>query len=372
MADNTRRLWWLGAVAVLVVTGASVALAQDSELDGKIRAGDEVVVAAGETVDGDLYATAGQVRIEGIVDGDLLVAGGQVTVSGEVTGDVMASAGIVNISGEVSGDARIAVGQLTVSGSIGEDLFVAAGQATVSSSAEVGEDLVFGSGRLVMDGTVGGDVLGTTANYDRQGTVAGTESVTILEGAAPPTATDRVVDAVQRLISILLVAALFLWLVPRFIDEPAQTLRRRPLASMGLGVVGVVGFGVLVLLVILVTVLVSIGLALVGLGDLAGAIVFAALVALAVLAFVFFLATVFGAPAWVGSALGSVAVTPDTTGRRWGALILGVIVVVAVTSIPVVGGWLGALVVVFGLGAAIIALWPRRAVPPTVETAPPP
>ncbi len=126
----------------------------------------------------------------------------------------MASAGAVDISGEIGGDARVAAGQTTVSGSIGEDLFIASGQTTISDAGEVGEDLVFGSGRMTMNGTVGGDVLGAAGDYDRQGTVAGTENVTIREVEAPTT-TDRIVDALQRLISLLLVAALFLWLRPQ-------------------------------------------------------------------------------------------------------------------------------------------------------------
>ncbi|MGH8916653.1 MAG: hypothetical protein ACRDZM_19335, partial [Acidimicrobiia bacterium] len=195
---------------VLLLVGASVAVAQETQLGGKIQAGDQVVLSADEAVDGDLYVSGGRVLIEGTVDGDLLVAAGQVTISGQVTGDMMVSAGTVDISGEVMGDARVAAGQSTVSGSIGEDLFIASGQTTVAGSGEVGEDLVFGGGRMTMDGLVGGNVLGATANYSRQGTVAGDENVTIAEDEAP-TAADRVVDALQRLISILLVAGLVMW-----------------------------------------------------------------------------------------------------------------------------------------------------------------
>jgi cytoskeletal protein CcmA (bactofilin family) len=360
-----RKVAWLAAVTFLVLVGASVALAQ-TQLGGKIRAGDQIVVTADETVDGDLYASGGQVRIEGTVDGDLLVASGTVTISGQVTGDLMAAGGTVDVSGEVMGDARIAAGQLTLSGSVGEDLFLTAGQATVSSSGEVGEDLVFGNGRMTMSGAVTGDVLGATGMYDRQGTVGGNENVTIDRGdeeEAAPTAADRLLDALQRLISIFLITALVLWLAPRLIDEPAATLRRRPLASLGIGLVALIGFGVLVFLVIVVAVLVSILLALVGLADLVGAIVFGAIVAVAVLLFLFFLATVFGAPAWVGLALARIALPNDSPGRRWGALIIGLIVVVALSAIPVVGGWIGFLVVVFGLGALVLGFWPRRRTP---------
>ena len=363
---RSARLRLLGLVSLLVVTGASVAVAQESQFGGKIQAGGQITISSDETVGGDLYASGGRVLIEGTVDGDLIVAAGQVTISGEVSGDVMASAGAVDISGDIGGDARVASGQSSVSGSIGEDLFVASGQTTITDSGEVGEDLVFGSGRMAMNGTVGGDVLGAAGDYDRQGTVAGTENVTIRDVEAP-TVTERVLDALQRFISILLVAALFLWLAPRFMDQPTMVLKQRPLASLGIGVVGVIAFCVLVFLVILVAVLLGIGMGLVGLSDLVGAIIFAAVLAVAVLAFLFFIVIVFGAPAWVGMALGSLALSLDSTARRLGALIIGLIVVVALTSIPIAGRWISLIVALFGLGAAILAFRPRRTTPATIE-----
>ena len=364
---HTRGLRWLGLVAVLVVTGASVAVAQETELGGKLQTGGQITISADQTVDGDLYASGGRILIEGTVDGDLIAAAGQVTISGDVSGDLMASAGAVDISGEIGGDARVAAGQTTVSGSIGEDLFIASGQTSISDTGEVGEDLVFGSGRMTMNGTVGGDVLGATGNYDRQGTVAGTENVTIQEVEAPTT-TDRIVDALQRLISLLLVAALFLWLRPRYVEEPTLMLRQMPWASLGVGFVGLIGFGVVVFLVILVAVLLAIGFALVGLNDLVAAIAFAALAAIVMLCFLFFLSAVFGAPTWVGMA--SMGFSLESAARRWTALILGLVLVVAVTSIPVVGGWLGLIVICFGLGAAILAFRPRRTTTTTVEPTP--
>jgi hypothetical protein len=193
--------------------------------------------------------------------------------------------------------------------------------------------------------------------------------VTIRDVEAPTTA-DRILDAVQRFISLLLVAALFLWLAPRYVEEPTLMLRQRPWASLGVGIVGVVAFGVLIFLVILVAVLSGIGAGLVGLSDLVGAIVFAAVVAVALLAFLFFVAAVFGAPAWVGMALGSIALSMESAARRWAALVIGLVIVVALTSIPVVGVWIGLLVLLFGLGAAILAFRPRRTAPTPVEPTP--
>jgi cytoskeletal protein CcmA (bactofilin family) len=85
MAQASRRRRIL---SLLVVTGASGAMAQETELGGKIQAGGQVTISADETVDGDLYASGGRVLIEGTVDGDLISAAGQITISGEVSGDV--------------------------------------------------------------------------------------------------------------------------------------------------------------------------------------------------------------------------------------------------------------------------------------------
>ena len=350
---------------LLFVVGASAALAQETELGGKLRSGDQVVVPAGETIEGDLYASGGLVRVEGRVEGDLLAAAGQVQVAGRVTGDVMAAGGSIDISGRVGGDVRAAGGQLTISGSVTEDLFAAGGQVTLASSGEVGEDLVFGTGQMTLDGAVAGDVLGSAGSYVRRGTVGGAENVTVREREERvPTVADRSLGALRRLASILAVAVLALWLAPRLIEEPAHTLRRRPLASLGVGVLGLIGFVVLMLAVILVGVLLAIGLGLAGLGDLVGMVIFALVVVLIVLAFLFFLALVFGAPAGVGMSLGGLVVPSGSRAWRWVALLLGVLVVVVVSSLPVVGGWLAFLVVVLGLGALILALRPgvRRVV----------
>ena len=122
----------MASVALLaILTG--VALAQSAVSD-KLRSGESVIIAAGETVSNDLYAFAGTVRIDGTVDGDLVASGGLVDVTGTVTGDVLAAGGSVTITGTVGGDARIAGGTLSVGGAVTEDLLAAGGQLTVTPS----------------------------------------------------------------------------------------------------------------------------------------------------------------------------------------------------------------------------------------------
>jgi cytoskeletal protein CcmA (bactofilin family) len=345
---------------VLLIGAPVIAVAQEQALGGKFRSGDSVVISAGETVDGDLYATGETVRIDGTVEGDLVAAGGSVDVTGEVGGDVLAGSGTVDISGDVGGDVRVGAGDLTIAGSIGEDLLAGAGQVTITSSGTVGEDFVFGAGRVTMNGRIEGDVLGGTGSYSRGGTVGGSEDVTINEREEEPTFGDRVLGAARRFVSLLAVAALLLWLLPWSIEGTAQTLRERPAASFGFGALGLSGSIVAIGAVMIGTALLAIILGLLTLGELVVLATSASIVAIIVFVFLLVIVLAYLAPAAVGMAVAGLALEQAWATRRWLLLVLGVLVVVIVTSIPVLGGWLGFVIVVFGLGAFLLTANARR------------
>jgi cytoskeletal protein CcmA (bactofilin family) len=346
-------------LAIALTSLSTTAAAQQTELGGKVRrSGREVVIPATETVQGDLIASAGTVRVDGRVDGDLVATGGQVTVAGTVTGDLLAAAGSTTISGKVDGDARVASGQARVQGQVGEDLLVAAGQATVDSGARVGGDLVFGAGRVQMDGAVAGSVLGATGNYSRGGSVDGSERVNAGQPAEQrqPTLADRTLDALRRYVSILVIGVLGLWLLPRVLRGAADAARSRPLVSLGVGVLGFIGVIVGLMLLVLVTVLVGVVLGLLGLGSLTGVTVFGGILVAAIVVFLFVLAIAFAAQATVGLALGRLLLRGEDRSflAGLGALALGVLMVVPVAAIPLAGGWLEALLVLLGLGALLL------------------
>jgi cytoskeletal protein CcmA (bactofilin family) len=351
-------------LAVALASLSATAPAQQTELGGKLRRGREVTIPAGETVQGDLVASGGTVRIDGRVDGDLAATAGQVIVAGTVTGDVLAGAGSTTISGEVGGDLRVGSGQARIEGRVGEDVLLGTGQATVDPGAQIGGDLIFAAGRMQMDGAVAGSVIGSTGMYTRGGSVGDSERVNIQqpEEEREPTLTDRVVDALRRYVSILVIGVLLLWLLPRLLRGAAAAARERPLIGFGIGVLGFIGVVVALVLLVLVTVLVAVVLALLGLGSLTGVTVFGGTLVAAIITFLFVLAVAFVAQATVGLALGRLLLRGDGGSfPRWlGALAIGVLVVVLVAAIPVVGGWLEALVVLLGLGALLLAARPGR------------
>ncbi len=344
-----------GVILVVLLLATAMALAQESRLDGKVRTGDEVVIPAGETVEGNLYAFAGNVSIAGTVNGDLVATAGQVTISGTVNGDALVVTGRADVTGEIRGDLRVASGQTTVSGTVAGDVLLATGQGTVSG--RVGQDLIFGAGQLSVSGSVEGSVLGGAGDYRRAGTVGGTEDVAVGQ-PAKPRAQDRVVAGVARFVSILAIAALALWLIPKAVQTATDRATGRPLASLGFGLLGIVAIAVLLGATILVGVLVSIGLGLLQLFPLVGTFWFAFATGWMLLVFVVFVVAMFGAPVVVaitGANLVLRAGEPSW-GSRFGALALGLVVLVIVTAIPLIGGLIGFLVFLFGLGAIILAV----------------
>jgi cytoskeletal protein CcmA (bactofilin family) len=360
----------------LIALSTGVVLAADEALDGKLRSGETITIESGETVAGDLYAVGGTVFVDGTVEGDLVAAGGDIRVNGTVGGDLVAAGGTVTVAGTVDGDARIASGQITVTGDIGEDLLVAGGQATLGASGSVGEDLIASAGQLTVAGAVEGSIQGGAGTYERSGTVGGDENVAVgdpgEEEAERDDAVDDILDAVEHYLVVLLVGGLALWLAPRTMRAAAEAVRRRPLAALGTGLLAFLGWLLGIIGVVVVVILIAIISGLIGFGELAGLAVFAGAVLIVVAAFAFFVIVSYLADAIVGLAIASFA-RPGST-SRWMELALlavGAAIVVALTSLPVVGGVIQLVVAVLGLGALTLAIWsPWRDRRSTVRTEP--
>ncbi len=358
----------LSALLPLGLATTLVLAAETRMLDGKLRAGESVTVPADETVSGDLYIFAGNATVNGRVDEDLIVFGGQIHVNGSVGGDLQAAGGTINISGDVAGDVRIAGGQATVSGAIGEDLVASAGQSTLASAGSVEGDLIVSGGQVSVVGNVAGNIQGTAGAYDRTGTVGGTEIVQIQStgDAEDPAdaARDQVTDALRHFIVLLIIGAVLLLLLPRVVRRPEETLRAEPVLSLGGGFLAWIGLIIFVIALVLIVVLLAILFGLLQLGVLAAVEVVAGILTLGAVGFLFWIALAFLADIVVGLALARLVVRDDPTRpmqpSRWrelGLLAAGALVVVILTSLPVVGGIAKLLGMLLGLGAMAVAAW---------------
>jgi hypothetical protein len=367
----------LAMLALLVVglLATPFVLAQEGPLAEKLRTGNVVTVAAGETVAHDLYAFGGTVTIAGNVTGDVVASGGQVTVSGSVTGDVVAAGGTVAISGKVDGDVRAAGGTVTIGGAVGEDALVAGGQVSIGQGSTVGGDVIVGAGRFVLDGAVTGSVVGEAGSYTRSGTIGGTEDVRIQQppAQAQPTATARLLDAIRYVIAVVAFGILAWWLAPRLVLAAVAAVVGRPLPSLGWGIAALVGFVGLVIVLIILGALVGAILAVLGFGGLVALDVFALLTALSGLFIGFAVVVGFLVDALVGFALARYvsgrrgvvgAATPDPGMTRVSqdlpTLVVGAAVIAILSSLPLVGGLVKLVVALVGLGALVLAYQERR------------
>lgn len=158
----------LAAIAVLLVSGIGGF--------GALVTTDRHIVTADEVLDEDQYVTAVSSSVEGVIDGDLTVFSGSVTISGTITGDVNAfSSGTITItdSGSVGGSVNGTAAALSHQGTIAGDLFFTAGSIVVEPLAEVGRDVIAFGGSTRIEGVVGRDVRGRALRMAVDGRVGG-------------------------------------------------------------------------------------------------------------------------------------------------------------------------------------------------------
>lgn len=305
---------------------------------------EDVVVGEGETVRGDLTATAGDVIVHGTVEGDVEAAAGSVVVTGEVTGNVEAAAGSVTIEGRVGDGVEAAAGSVDVAegATVGDDVRAAAGTAAIDGTVE-GDVQASETVRLGPEAAVTGDVeYGESVDRADGATVRGTVSQSDVGWSGPnvgltPGPGSILLSAYWGIATLLLGGAL-LAVAPEFSADVASQVADEPFRAGGAGVAALIG--VPSVLGVLLMSIVGIPLALAG-----GAL--------------------FGFALWIGLVYGAYAVA--TAGlaafdarNRWAALGIGVVGVEAVSLVPLAGGLLQLVVLVIGLGAGALAIAERR------------
>ncbi len=371
-------LVFVSALLVLAVPSAAMA--------SEVRNGDSALVAPGETLNDDLFATGQTVTIAGRAVGDVFASGQTVVVTGTIDGDLIAAAQQVVVDGTVNGNVRAAGAVVTINGHVGHSVtslaqqvnisstgrvdgsLLAAGE-TVSAFGPVGRGITAGGGTVQLSGPVGGNVVtwaqtlslgpntriaGNLEYYserpiDAAGNVAGQVTYHQVEREARQAPLlNGLFDfgGLVWLAGSAILGALAIIFVPRASARAVELGRQQPLQTFGIGLLALFAVPVAVVLI---------GITLVGIP----------------------LAISFGALYWVGLLLAwpALGLVVGTELARWvrrseplpvlGALVVGLIVLHLVTHLPVVGGLVASLGLAFGLGLVIqsIRRWRRPAEP---------
>jgi cytoskeletal protein CcmA (bactofilin family)/anti-sigma factor RsiW len=355
-------------MALLMVTGIPASAAE-------FQKGESVQVGKDQVVKGDLFAMGHQVKISGTVDGDLYALGEQVEIPGEVKGDVLCLCRSLRVEGHVDGNIRTASNNITLTGSVGRSVTSAAEITTIDSSGKIGHNLTSFSDNLTSDGALGGDLVGFFGDGSIDGPIGGElqakgRSLIIgsdasiggkaaFEGDKPPeimsgaklafplqyTKLEHTSHAergagyyIWRVIwagAWILFGLVLILLMPSFARQTLESAERYG-AAFGLGVL--VFFGVAIAAVIACITIVGL---LVGVSTL-------------------FL--------WIVSLFSSFIVVGAVVGRwilgraneLWpmiGRMALGVLIIVIVTGIPHIGGWIRFAVWIWGMGAIALAIY---------------
>jgi len=349
-------------IAMAQEAGASIVKSGREEADLYLL-GASVDVSA--DVRGDLMAAAANVVAGGEIWGSVLVAGGQVVVGGKVKADVRAIGGTVRLDGQVGHDAAAAAGSVTVSpGASVAGRALLAGQR-IEVAGKVGRQLKAAGELVAILGEVGGDadVAAETVEIGPKARIAGNLTYTspneahiapgariagkvvhhLGEHAPGASRPGRFLWAALMIAGHLLAALLFLVVFPRFAVVAARHVGDEPVMSLGLGLALMVGWPFAALLL---------GVTVVGLP-----LALAALAFYLVLLFAAYLAT---AIALGDLVLGLLQKDPDaapTLAARLLSIAAALLVLRLVRLVPLLGGTVGVLAVVFGLGALGIELY---------------
>lgn len=368
-----QRIITVASVAALILFLSTAAAQERPRQRGSAR---HVTVQASQVIDSDYFAVGETVEISGTINGDVYASGSQVIIDGRVNGDVLVAGGRISLSGTVSQDVRAAGGQVAIAGNIGRNLTVAGGNVEIASSAVVRGGVVAAGGNVDLAGPVGGAAkimagtlivanriagdldatvatLRISAKADIDGNVnywSGREA-SVSEGARIK---GKMVRNVPPERPRLLPAAFFTWLVfvsinffctlilgllsarflPRYHQSVITTLTDKPWASLGIGFIAAVVVPVVCGLLLATVLAIPLGL---------------------ILLVAFFILLYWSRIYAIGRIGEAILARLRPGSSRASAFVLGLFIYYLLAIIPVVGWIVVPLVILFGVGAELIA-----------------
>ncbi len=371
---------------------------------------DELIVDG--TVQGDLVVFARQITVNGLVVGDLVAAGHTVVLNGAVGDDLRMAGEVLKLAtnSEVADDV-IAAGfsvEAEDDSTVDGGFYYAGCQARFAGS--VGKGITATLSNCELSGTVLGDVrLGLdpdenasqTRKFRPQPPVAmpavppglTVASSTVIDGVlsyrsrvkgkidegasiaggveyaphivsatpkAEPTTMDKALTLAREFACLAIIGLCILVIMPRWSQGLAESVRTKPLASLGSGLLGIVFFAVSLILLVVLVVALMFAFSLLTLDEMVPVVLTAGVLTLigSVAGFWFFASYI--AQIMVSLALGRFMLFAGKTQRRILPFLVGLVVVVILlnqhqlTNLPYTGLITNAIVIVLGFGGLIL------------------
>ncbi len=358
------------------------------------------------TVKGDLIVFAQAININGNIEGDLTAVGQIININGSVADDVRIAGQVLTVGEEASFGDDLLAGGLSIETrkgtTVGGDFVFGGAQALIMGG--VAQNMIVGVGGLKLGGKIGGDVKAMIGEAAKEGApfISSNPPVppvplglTLEEGASvagnfeytsaeefeipggivageiihkmpakkvdidkevTPTAKlfGRFAPQLKRFVSLLIVGLLLAWLFFDRTKRAAAIIFAKPLPSFGFGILFIAAFFVWLIAVLIAMIIAASLFGPVGLGGLAAASVFTGLFAISLSIFFFVLLVVYVVKIFVCLMVGRfmlLKMSPQAAeGRIW-PILLGIVVYIAVTAMPIVGGLINTILIITGLGA---------------------
>ena len=330
--------------ADLYAAGANVSILKSVTGDLSV-VGSMVTIQPGVAISQDLNVAGGQLWLDAQVADDARVMGGVVNLNGQVDGDLFVAGGTVLVTGLVKGDIYAAGGTISLGGKVEGKVVLSGGEIILSDGAEIKGDFEYTSenpAQIDAAAKIGGNtIFHQTVPADHNWQPEGMWSFLGLAGLAGGIAAPLIF--LMGLVALFLFTLFVIFAAPLKTQDSATAIRQHPWKSLGFGLVflilpPIVGF---ILLVIPFTFMI-------GLVILVG-YAFGLMVLPAILTF------------FLGSSTFRLLHRQADFTRRshlvWSAL-LGALVYSLLMFIPLVGGLIIAIGLVFAAGSMLQVVRP--------------
>lgn len=385
------------AAILLLLILFAMAWAPRAALAQAIVRGDEV--AAGEVVDNDVILSGDVVRLSGTVRGNAFVTGREVIIDGHVEGSLFAIGQRITINAQIDGGAYTVgvVVQLGDAAAIGQNLYFFGVSLASERGAVIGRDLVALSLGAHLQGSVGRNTrlvaglvqlfglfmdtsLGPTPTALQPARLAGRAAglgmialpgdvfIDVVGYSTRPAQTEPATGGqaawdwfrfrVRDYLPLLIIGLTGYWFLRRQLEASAGAIKARPLATLGLGLVGLIlawATGAAFILVFALLLMTGIWLGRIDLWNVTW-LFWSLAYPLAALAFAVLLAFLsYGTKAIAMYALTTYIVdrfAPRAGRYRWLLLLVGLLVYVLLRAIPTLGWVVSVVVTAWGIGGA--------------------
>lgn len=356
MAFQTGRAHYLILTGSLLLASTLSCRRKEEPENVLVRRGEDVVATGSmatimDSVAGDAIVASGDGSFGGVAGGDYLGAGGRQAITGRIHGSLRAVGGEIHVAAAVDRNVSIAGGgiELDSAAVVARNAYLFGGNVTLNGTVR-GSLAAYG-GAIVLNGVVGGDVdLGAgSLRIGPHAQIAGNLTYRVRSGQARIDPAARITGKVTALpvtnrwgwwhllwiFGFLVLGALTVAFLPRFMAEAAEILPLRPGRSALVGV----GWLVIVPIAVCVAAITIIGLP------------------LALLMTAIYVALIFVGSIPFSIWLGQLLLSSRARKGREGALInflFGGFLLLVFGIVPIVGGWLSLVAVILGLGTILL------------------